>query len=462
MSVKLPGWATRGGVPPLDGDPGLAERLVAAAVRKELIEEEIDAVRALCARVDGSDWIWELIDRWEFKGDGEQAMFRLFAWLADDDDVSRLGEILRKRQPWSDNIWARVAPRRRALQMLAAVDTPLGWLEIMRFRDQALSDDLYKFARDLLRAGTRARQWSWEMESDLCAPTLGFEDGARAMDYGPRVIRLRATSDAYEFVDETGAAHDRLPRRRKSDDAEKVAVARERWRLLRPQLDALFALARQRLERAMVRGDKFWWYDRWRAKWLDHPLLGAVAREVVWRGYKPYGYDDFFFLDPHEAVDVGLNPIDLEAVYRVEVAHPSAIDVAAWTELLAEHEVVQPIEQVGRDLADPGDVVGTVLDPEPLIDATRRGWDRRARTVGPLRDEISATRDPISLWVLVSPGLAVSKVGRLLPSQVPQRIESVEVRDLQTGTHVAREDWPPELVAELGVLVRRAQLRKAQ
>src|SRR5690606_25338141 len=100
------------------------------------------------------------------------------------------------------------------------------------------------------------------------------------------------------------------------------------------------------LERAMVRGFE-WTPAELRRRYVDHPLLRHVARGLVWEqdGRRFRIGEDGAFSDSAD------EPLSLHPEAPVRLAHPGRMpedEVIAWSQLLSDYEIVQPIQQMGR------------------------------------------------------------------------------------------------------------------
>ncbi len=112
----------------------------------------------------------------------------------------------------------------------------------------------------------------------------------------------------------------------------------------RERIDSLF-LARKR-----------WPFDLWRERYLDHPLVGTIARRLIWH-FETDGQTaaavDGFWLDGR-LVGVDDRPIEgLGAATTVALWHPigrSIDEVTAWRDWLDRHQVRQPFKQAHREV----------------------------------------------------------------------------------------------------------------
>ncbi|WZP00679.1 DUF4132 domain-containing protein [Isosphaeraceae bacterium EP7] len=109
----------------------------------------------------------------------------------------------------------------------------------------------------------------------------------------------------------------------------------------RERIDGLF-LARKR-----------WPLEAWRARYLDHPLVGAIARRLIWRFQAEGQAADGAWLDGR-LVGVDDTPLaEFGEGATVELWHPIGrpIDeITAWRDWLDRHRVRQPFKQAHREV----------------------------------------------------------------------------------------------------------------
>jgi hypothetical protein len=125
--------------------------------------------------------------------------------------------------------------------------------------------------------------------------------------------------------------------------AEGLAALKRHQAEIRAEL----GVQRRRLE-DLLAADRRWSLDSWRANYLDHPLVGVLARTLLWR------VDGVAVLPREgrlERVDGALVDVDGDAT--VELWHPIAApvdEVIAWRARLRELELVQPFKQAFREI----------------------------------------------------------------------------------------------------------------
>jgi len=90
----------------------------------------------------------------------------------------------------------------------------------------------------------------------------------------------------------------------------------------------------------------------WRERYLDHPLVGTLARRLIWT-FTADGRTRAGAWCGDAIVDLSDQPVDLPNDAAVELWHPigrSVEDVLAWRQWIETHEVRQPFKQAHREV----------------------------------------------------------------------------------------------------------------
>jgi hypothetical protein len=118
------------------------------------------------------------------------------------------------------------------------------------------------------------------------------------------------------------------------------------------EIRQLLPAQRDRLEQLLLQ-HKSWSMAEFRTRFLDHHLVGVVARRLIWRfmdgarSATSMWHDGRFVTERHAGVDW------LRDDTRVWLWHPLHGDVAevkAWRDWLEAHEVTQPFKQAHREI----------------------------------------------------------------------------------------------------------------
>ena len=103
---------------------------------------------------------------------------------------------------------------------------------------------------------------------------------------------------------------------------------------------------------------KSWPLSVWRERYLDHPLVGTLARRLIWKFSSSNAqqgtpaFQSGFFHDGN-LVSVHGNALQLSDGAKVELWHPldeRSETVQAWRHWLEDHQVRQPFKQAHREI----------------------------------------------------------------------------------------------------------------
>ncbi|WP_422733278.1 DUF4132 domain-containing protein [Micromonospora sp. WMMD558] len=181
---------------------------------------------------------------------------------------------------------------------------------------------------------------------ELAVPTYGLtEVGRRVERLGDAEAELTVTAGSVSLTWRTAAG-----RVVKSPPA---AVRRDRPEELRElkaavkDVEKMLAAQAERLDRQVL-GRRSWPYATWRARYLDHPLVGTLGRRLIWLvDGQPCGFADGAL----RTLDG--DPVTATGGAAVTLWHPIGRDVAevlAWRAWLERHGVVQPFKQAHREV----------------------------------------------------------------------------------------------------------------
>jgi hypothetical protein len=127
-------------------------------------------------------------------------------------------------------------------------------------------------------------------------------------------------------------------------------------------INTMLPAQRERID-ALFLARKSWPLVAWRERYLDHPLVGTIARRLIWT-FTAKGKAVDGIWDGDNLVGLSGRPLNLRAEATVSLWHPidwPAEDVLAWRDWLERREVVQPFKQAHREIY-------------VLTDAERRTW----------------------------------------------------------------------------------------
>lgn len=131
-----------------------------------------------------------------------------------------------------------------------------------------------------------------------------------------------------------------------SELAELKAAAKDIGRMISAQRDRIDALFAER---------KSWPLQSWRDRYLDHPLIGLLARRLIWTfstpGREPR--DGTWLEGPASLVDARGRTITVPDDASVSLWHPigrSVEEVVSWRRFFEDREIRQPFKQAHREV----------------------------------------------------------------------------------------------------------------
>ncbi|MEV4812623.1 DUF4132 domain-containing protein [Micromonospora avicenniae] len=112
-------------------------------------------------------------------------------------------------------------------------------------------------------------------------------------------------------------------------------------------VEKMLAAQAERLDRQFL-AQRRWRYAAWRARYLDHPLVGTLGRRLIWLvDGVPCGYADGALRTVDDV------PVTAADDTEVTIWHPIGRDLAevlGWRDWLERHAVVQPFKQAHREV----------------------------------------------------------------------------------------------------------------
>lgn len=202
--------------------------------------------------------------------------------------------------------------------VLGELGTPEATGQLGRLRARVKSPSGAKAIEKTFAAAAERAGLTTEDLEELFVPTLGMTEVG--------VLRRE------DFEITFSGAHDiTAPKQAKklAKELEALLVAQ------RDRLDSLYLLRRT------------WPFSDWRARYLDHPLVGVLARRLIWR----FGSVDAFWSDG-ALRDRDGNTVDVEgstvALWHPIDSRPDA--VLAWRQRLEALGITQPFKQAHREI----------------------------------------------------------------------------------------------------------------
>ncbi|MER6954926.1 DUF4132 domain-containing protein [Streptomyces sp. NPDC000618] len=272
-----------------------------------------------------------------------------------------------------------------AVNALARTDGAAALAELARLAARVTFKGTLKLLDAALDAHARALGLGREEIEELAVPAYGLTEVGRTeqrLGEITAVIEVQGTKAVLSWRNPAGKAAKSVPAAVKRDHAEELKDLKAAVK----DVDKMLSAQSERLDRQFL-ADRTWSYDTWRERYLDHPLVGALARRLLWTvdGTTVGHADGALRTLTDEPVTAGA---EVRLWHPVE--HPPA-EIVAWRDWLERHEITQPFKQAHREvypLTDAERATGTysnrfaahILRQHQFHSlAAARGWTNRLR-----------------------------------------------------------------------------------
>ena len=354
----------------------------------------LQVVRELCTPASLAEFAWDLFEAWNADGRANKYhwAFAALGLLGDDETARRLASKIRE--------WPGESAHQRAvagLDLLAAIGSDVALMHLNGIASKVKFKGLQDKARDKIAAVAEARGFTTEELADRLVPDLGLdEQGTLRLDFGPRQFVVAFDETLKPFVrDGQGTRLKDLPKPLKSDDAALAEAATERYKQIKKDAKAVGSLQLVRLEMGMVTRRR-WSATDFRLFFLEHPLMRHLAARVVWGVYVDGCMTQGFRVaEDLSLADANDELFTLPDAATVGIAHvlemPAALQ-AAFGQVFADYEILQPFKQLGRETfglseaEKAGHEITRFKDKTVAIGSVmglgNRGWERGAAEDG--------------------------------------------------------------------------------
>lgn len=284
-------------------------------------------------------------------------VLRALVWLCAEDEDREMARALTalavsayRKVPWIGPRCARVGnacvgtlgrmPGREGIGQLALLKVKVKFGAAQKGIDYALAE-----------AAKKAGLPKDEIE-EMSVPTYGLEEvGIRREQLGEYRAELVVTSTRsveLRWLRRDGKAQSSVPQAVKKKHSEELKELNQAVKDIRKMLPA----QAERIDNLYLE-QRSWLLSTWRERYLNHPLVGTLARRLIWKFTKDDKTASGIW---HEGQIVGSNDqaLDwLDGLTDVELWHPiheSTEAVLRWRDWLTEHEVRQPFKQAHREV----------------------------------------------------------------------------------------------------------------
>lgn len=283
------------------------------------------------------------------------ALLRGLAWACSTSDDARLAAVLADGAIAGYRKITNVGPRSAKVAsacVLALKSMPglNGIAQLERVRLGVKQPTYVKGIEKALDEAARRIGMTREDLEELTVPTFDLDRESRlrvsiaAAVAELAVVRLEVT---LQWRDAAGTPRKAAP----SDVRSGHKAELQELKRLHDDMSRMLLAQRERLERLLLT-ERTWPLATWRERYLDHPLVGPLARRLIWRFSEDNHVTDGCWLDG-QLVNAEDCPLVLTKATTVSLWHPalhSPAEVLAWREWLERHQVTQPFKQAHREV----------------------------------------------------------------------------------------------------------------
>lgn len=181
---------------------------------------------------------------------------------------------------------------------------------------------------------------------EMGVPSYGLTEVGRLTetlgDYAA-AIEVTGSSAALVFDDAKGKRLKSVPAKLRAEHADELKDLKQSLK----DINALLPAQRDRID-GMFLGQRTWPIAAWRERYLDHPLIGTIARRLIWC----VDGEPAVFADG-AATAVDGSPIEHGATAEITLWHPvgrPVEEIIAWRERLETLQLTQPFKQAHREV----------------------------------------------------------------------------------------------------------------
>lgn len=233
-----------------------------------------------------------------------------------------------------------------AVYALSAIGSTaaVGQLAVLKVRVKTVSAQ--KEIEKAFLAAAQALGLSRDEIEEMGVPSYGLEAGGTKEellgDYRAELVVTGSSAELYWF-DPQGKQLKSVPAKVKSEHAEELKELKQSLKDIQSMLPA----QRDRID-SMFLLQKSWPVGPWRERYLDHPLVGTIARRLIWC----VDGTPVLFLDGTPR-DVAGKSVEHGQTAEITLWHPvgrSVEEIVGWRRRLEDLELTQPFKQAHREI----------------------------------------------------------------------------------------------------------------
>jgi hypothetical protein len=238
-----------------------------------------------------------------------------------------------------------------AINVLSEVPGPAAITQLGRLRLLVKYATARRLVEKALAAAARRAGVTSDEIEEMSVPSYGLErNGVARRELGTDVVAEIAIADdeaTLAFRGANGKPFKSVPASVKHDHATVLAELRRTVK----EINQVLPAQRLRLENLMITGRELS-LEQWRTRYLEHPLIGDMARRLIWSVTASGATTRVMSIDGR-SVDVQGTAVDVADDARVALFHPlraTPNETLAWRRRLESRELTQPFKQAHREI----------------------------------------------------------------------------------------------------------------
>jgi hypothetical protein len=228
---------------------------------------------------------------------------------------------------------------------LSRIDGEAALAELARLATRVTYKGTLKLADKALEERAEAMGLSRDDIEELAIPAYGLTELGRVVrefgGAGTAELVVQGSRVALTWRNGAGKVSKSVPAAIRQEHQEEL----KDLKATAGDIDKMLPALAQRLDRQFA-ARRTWTYAAWRARYLDHPLAGTIARRLLWTvDGEACGFADGELRTLAGAPLAGGSAVELWHPIGREVA-----EVLAWRDWLERHRVTQPFKQAHREV----------------------------------------------------------------------------------------------------------------
>lgn len=315
-----------------------------------------DSIAANLNQKDLEEFSADIFARWY--DNGAQTKFKpALYFCAIHGGLKMIDELMRNIKEWSESMRGAIAAEtvwalslNGSNEALMSVDNMSRKFKHKRVR--AAAAEALAAAADTLGITT-------EELADRIVPDLGFDRNlCRVFDYGKRQFNVYLKPSLEMEVFSGDKQIKTFPKPGTTDDKDTAEAAYNEFKELKKQLKNVVTAQRARLEYVLM-CDRKWTSENWEKLFVGNAVMHCFAVGLIWGIYENGALKDTFrYMDDGSFTTADGDEFTLPNDAQIGLVHPlelTADQISAWQEQLADYELTQPFDQLGRMIFRPED-----------------------------------------------------------------------------------------------------------